>query len=367
MIPSPRTTASRALQVALDTNALYVTRAGIARYVRGLSRGLAQSATAGAIAVTPLAWPIENFSFRQPGRALRTAYRELCWGRWLAPRALRAMGADLLHSTSSLYIRHPRRVRHLVTLHDLSVSRHPERFRAWQVATWRRRLPILRNADHILCVSAFTANEAMALLELPAKKLTVVHNGCDWQEAAALPVEQAPATPVPSEFFLFVGSLEPGKNLRLLRDVYLQAANEGRHLPPLLIVGVRWAGVATEGAQPPGWHYLGWQPDETLVYLYRRAQALVFPSIYEGFGLPLVEAMTLGCPVICSAVASLPEVAGDAALMGPLEPKWYLHAMREVPARRADLVARGYARARRFTWTRCAEETIAVYRQSMQG
>jgi len=129
-------------------------------------------------------------------------------------------------------------------------------------------------------------------------------------------------------------------------------------------VGARWAGVPGEGTPPPDWHYLGRLPDEALVYLYRRARALVFPSIYEGFGLPVAEAMSLGCPVICSRVASLPEVGGEAVVYASLVADAYLAAMERVilePGLRECLTAAGLLQARRFTWERCASETRAVY------
>jgi len=344
---------------------VYVTQAGIARYVRGLKRGLEQ-ARPGDVEIFPVAWEVENFAYKQPLRAMKTIYRELIWGKLIAPRILRRNEADLLHSTSSLFIRCPGGVKHLVTLHDLSISRHPERFRSWQVRAWRRRLPVIVNADRVVTISRFTADEAMKLLGLPASRIDVVHNGCDWHDDQITFQEQEPADGVSDEFFLFVGSLEPGKNLSLLKEAYLLAQSRRQSLPPLIIVGSRWEGVATEGEQPQGWHYLGRQPDEVLLYLYRRARALLFPSIYEGFGLPIVEAMAQGCPVVCSPTSSLPEVAGDAAMIIPLSVPDYLQAMQELckrPDLRADLIVRGRTRAAHFTWKRCAEETAAVYRK----
>src|SRR5215475_13738832 len=140
-------------------------------------------------------------------------------------------------------------------------------------------------------------------------------------------------------------------------------------LPPLLIVGARWAGVGTEGSPPPGWQYLGRLPDAELVYLYRRALALVFPSKYEGFGLPVVEAMMLGCPVICSPVASLPEVGGNAALFTDLKPEDYLKAMRQVSREvslRNELIEKGLAQAANFSWNKCAREMLEVYRATLR-
>jgi alpha-1,3-rhamnosyl/mannosyltransferase len=355
------------IRVNIDTSALYVTQAGVARYIRGLLKGFKQIAAPG-IEIIPLAWEVGNFSYRQPQRALKTIYRELIWARFHAPRLLRKSNARLLHAPAGPLIRPPPGVREIVTLHDLAILRQPERFRRWHRTSFRRRLQNLHRADRIICISRFTADEAMALLNLPAAKLTVIHNGCDFHPDES-PSEIKPGFNVPDDFFLFVGSLEPGKNLALLKEAYALAEAEKRVLPPLLVVGARWEGVGNEGAPPRDWHYSGRQPDEALVYLYRRALALVFPSKYEGFGLPVAEAMALGCPVICSPVASLPEVGGDAAMFTDMTPAAYLQAMLRLSrdaGLRAELVEKGFAQAAKFSWKKCAGEVLDTYR-SLSG
>ncbi|HVR36794.1 MAG TPA: glycosyltransferase family 1 protein, partial [Methylomirabilota bacterium] len=308
-------------------------------------------------------WAIENFGYRQPQRWLKTAYRELVWAPVLAGRQLLRHRVDLYHSTGGPLFIPPVGIRYVATLHDLAGARHPERFRRWHRLTSGRRYARIQRAERVICISRFTADEAMALLGIPSSRIEVVHNGCDFSVNAERVPEAVPSFAVPAEFFLFVGSLEPGKNLALLKAAYELAEARGVTLPPLFIVGARWEGVAGEGKPPQGWHYLGRQPDEVLVYLYRRALALVFPSKYEGFGLPVVEAMAFGCPVICSRVASLPEVAGKAALFADLEPAAYLKAMREMcdVSRREEYRLQGLARAGEFTWEACARGTVAVY------
>ncbi len=357
-------------RVGLDANARYVSRAGIARYVDGLLAALPRALPPGA-AVFPVAWEHPNLGYKQPWRMLKTAYREFWWGKVVAPRRLRAGGADVYHATGAgHYVRVPAGVRQVATLHDLSVARHPERFRRWQLAMWQRRIAALHRADRVLCSSTFTADEAIALLGLSAAKMDVVPLGSDWHAATLKMVEQTPDFPVPAEFLLFVGTLEPGKNLALLRAVWDAASTTGQTLPPLLIVGARRAGVAHEGRPADNWHYLGWQPDAVLLHLYRRAQALVFPSKYEGFGLPVIEAMAVGCPVVCSPVSSLPEVAGDAALLTPLDAAAYLESLRALlrdPSLRAGLIERGRRNADRFTWAKCAAATAASYETALRN
>jgi alpha-1,3-rhamnosyl/mannosyltransferase len=352
------------MRVALETNVLYVTQAGIARYTRGLLKGLRQLALP-ELDLHEVAWPVENLSYRQPARMLKTFYREFIWSKLIAPGRIRRLGAELFHAPSVTMVIPPRPVRRVTTLHDLASLRHPERFRWWHRRSARRGFENARLADRLICISRFSADEAMTLLGLPASRIEVIYNGCDFHEEEGPVAEQAPGFAVPAEFFLFVGSLEPGKNLALLKAVYQLATAKGVALPPLLIMGARWAGVSTEGPPPSGWHYLGRQPDDVLVYLYRRALALVFPTKYEGFGLPLAEAMAVGCPTICSPVASLPEIGGDAAMFVEMTPEAYLKAMRAVAgdaALRQRMIQAGRQRARQFTWKRCAAAVVAVYR-----
>ncbi|MBI2498363.1 MAG: glycosyltransferase family 4 protein [Opitutae bacterium] len=342
------------MRVALDTNPLYVTRAGIARYVRELATGL--RALPNAPRVTEIGWPVENFGYAQPARALKTAWRELWWAPCVAPGLLRGSEVELVHHTAGPLLPFVRGLRHVVTLHDLALLRHPARFRPWQRASGARRLRRMVRADRVICVSRFTADEAMSLLGLPAGRIEVVHHGVTLAEKESLPAG------LPPEFYLFVGSLEPGKNLAFLKSLWLE---HGRDLAPLVVVGTRWPGVADEGGAPAGWVFLGHQPDEVLLALYRRARALLFPSLYEGFGLPLIEAMAAGCPVVCAPRASLPEVAGGAACLTELQTDRWRQALRDLSADPEDWRQRGLVRAREFSWERCARETFRVYQAAV--
>ena len=350
------------MKTALETNPLYTARAGVARYVRGLMGGLDRIGWP----YVPLAWEVPNFGYRQPVRALKTAYRELMWPRTVLPGRLRNAGVELIHFTNEILAEPAGFSMPVVaTLHDLAVVRHPERFRRWHRHAAGRRLRHLSQAWRVLCVSRFTADEAMQLLEIPASRLEVVHEGCDWVEAS--PAEAPYPGLIAEDYFLFVGSLEPGKNLRLLRYAYQRAEEAGVPLPPLVVVGVRWEGVGHEGDAPGDWQYCGYVSDEQLVFLMRRARALLYPSRYEGFGLPLLEAMAVGCPVLCGPVASLPEVGGDAVLYAALEPKSFLEGMLRLVREedlRMHLRSRGAERVRQFTWSECARRTTDLYREA---
>ncbi len=353
------------MNVAVDTNALYTTRAGVARYVRGLLGGLRRVGGREDWRFSEFAWPVENFAFRQPRRAWRTFYREFIWTGFPARAALRRAAGGLLHSTGTPLLHPPGGIRHVVTVHDIGFLRFPERFRGWHRRMALAGLERTRRAQRVLCISRHTADEMVRLAGFDPAMLEVVHNGCDFDESSLEETPQFSGLPV--DFFLFVGSLEPGKNLGLLRAMYEEAQARGRTLPDLVIAGARFHGLEGEGAPPRGWHYLGHIADPELVWLYRRARALLFPSKYEGFGLPVAEAMRLGCPVVCSPVSSLPEVAGDATLLATQDPQAYLDAVTRLldePGLREELTTRGLKQGRKFNWDRCAQETLEVYRQA---
>ena len=352
------------MRVSLDTNPLHTSRAGVARVVRGILGGMEQGGSPG-VEVVPVAWAVDNFGFEQPARAARTFYREGVWRFTSGPRLIQASGAKVHHSPNGWFIPPPRGVKHLGTINDIALVRHPERYRPWHRWSGRRRLFQAHRFDLVSTISEFTRQEVVELLGLDPARVVTALCGCDFATPATTPAPEAVAD-APSEFFLFVGSLEPGKNLALLRTVWLRARGAGKPLPPLVVVGARWAGVAAEGAPPEGWIFLGHIPDSKLVWLYQRALGLLFPSKYEGFGLPLAEAMALGCPALCSRVASLPEVGGEAVLYAPLEAEAWsvgVHRLAEEASLRAGLTALGLARAPLFTWKNYAAQMGALYRR----
>ena len=319
------------MKVGIDVSPLVQTRAGTARHVRGLLGALAGREV-----------EVERLAFGGAGRAATVA-RDTWWYYAGLPR--RARGLDVLHCTT---FRGPLRARvpFTVTLHDLALVRHPELFPRWHRWTGRAGIgPVARAADRVLAVSEFTKREAVELLGLGPERVTVVGNAVD-------PAFSPGASEAPGEYVLAVGTLEPRKNLSRVAEAAARAGVE------LRVAGARgWGGVET-----PGW--LGEVDDDRLVELYRGARALVFPSLYEGFGIPVLEAMACGTPVVTSRGGATEEVAGGAAvLVDPLDVESIAAGIAEAGARRDELGALGLARAAEFTWAGVADRVEAVWKE----
>jgi glycosyltransferase involved in cell wall biosynthesis len=242
----------------------------------------------------------------------------------------------------------------------------------------------LRAADAVICISQSTLSDARARYPMIGSKGHVIYPGVSArfrppQDRARLDASPAARAlrarlGLPERFLLYVGTIEPRKNLAILFEALKQA-----DLPDtkLVIAGkMGWlfretvARVHDLGLEETV-IFAGFVPDDDLPMLYSLAEAFVFPSLYEGFGLPVVEAMACGTPVLCTNVSSLPEVAGDAALMSaPGDVGAWAKALRRItedPELRADLSRRGPRQAARFTWRDTAEQTRAVYQDLWVG
>lgn len=249
----------------------------------------------------------------------------------------------------------------IVTVHDLAIYRHPEWFPPGQPLATRVVVPrSLRRAQALIAVSESTARDCVELFGVARSRITVVPHGV----AARFRPVPGRRLDLPEGYVLFVSTLEPRKNLPTLLDAW--AALEPR---PPLVVGGGWGWRHDEiearlASAPPGVTLLGPVDPDDLPALYAGAACLAHPAWYEGFGLPVLEAMACGTPVVCSDTSSLPEVGGDAVLYAPPGDRAaWTAALRRVlddPALAADLSARGRERAAAFTWGRAAEATWSV-------
>jgi glycosyltransferase involved in cell wall biosynthesis len=260
----------------------------------------------------------------------------------------------------------------VVTLHDLFFLKHPEmvegEVRRDYVALVRDHV---RRADGVICVSEYTASEARRLLDVPAEKIAVTPHGADPFYRETPPdsrVEEAlRRLRLPRGGILYLGSEEKRKNLVTLVMAYMTIARRRRHLPPLVLAGPgsNWAqGGSRIGPQIRATGYLE-KPDVRA--LMAASALLVLPSLEEGFGLPVIEAMAAGLPVVCSDGSALAEVAGEAAvLVNPRDASGLAHAVERVlddAAFAEDLRQKGLARSRLFDWNDTAARTLAFYRK----
>jgi glycosyltransferase involved in cell wall biosynthesis len=205
-------------------------------------------------------------------------------------------------------------------------------------------------ARRVIAVSDFTRGELLELLAVPEDRIRVIPNAVDDTFAAGGPAAEG-------DYVLAVGTLEPRKNLPRVVDAARRVGIE------LRIVGERgWGGVEVGG---DGVRWLGWVSDDELARLYRGARCVAYPSTYEGFGIPVLEAMACGAAVVTSRGGAMEEVAdGAAVLVDPLDPAEIASGIERAAAERDELGRRGVERARAFTWARVAEQTVEVYREA---
>jgi glycosyltransferase involved in cell wall biosynthesis len=327
------------LEVALDTSPLVLTRAGTSRYLRGLLDGLEHESGV----------RVHRHAFRARSRVAVPA-RDVGW--YLGALPIVSRGADVLHCPT---FRAPVRssVPMVVTFHDLAVLRHPEAFNAWSRTYSRAVLPqVARAADRLVAVSAFTAQELVDLLDVPEEKIRVISN------AVGEPFT-AEGEAAEGEYVLAVGTIEPRKNLSALVEGFRRAALNGCELR---IVGRRgWGHVATPAVEGVRW--LGEVSDRDLASLYRGARCTAYVSLYEGFGLPVLEAMACGSAVVSADLPPIREFAAGIITVDPRDPDSIASGLTEALRRRDELGRQGRAAAARLDWSRVARETVAVYRE----
>jgi glycosyltransferase involved in cell wall biosynthesis len=267
------------------------------------------------------------------------------------PLRRRLTGADVVHYPLTLRIPTVP-TRSVTTLLDLQHLDLPQLFsrreRAFRSVAWH---PSVHGADRVIVISAFVRDRAVQLLGLDPERLRVIHLGIDHDR-------YTPGGEPREPFLLYPARRWPHKNHERLFEAF---ALVRRDRPELRLV---LTGGGHSGAVPDRVEVRGLVSEEELVALYRRAAALVFPSLYEGFGQPALEAMACGCPVACSNAASLPEVVGDAArLFDPYDPRAIADAVLEVLGAPEAWAARGLEQAKRFSWDATARAHDDVYRE----
>ncbi len=296
------------------------------------------------------------------------------WEEFSLPRLAKQLGADVIHGPAFLVPLRPTRIPKVVTIHDLVAFSHPETI-PWKYAIYMRWLirNAIRTAQRVITVSESVKQDIVRKLGTDPECIVPIHHGVG-DRFHAQPREHVDAVRrrygLERPYLLFVGNLEPRKNLPALVKAFRRVREEIADPLDLVVAGqVAWKSgpllddLGTEDLR--GYiRLLGYVPSEELPALYSGAQAFVFPTLWEGFGLPVLEAMACGTPVIASHVASIQEVAGNAAvLVDPLEPASIAAGIREAldPARREEWIARGFACVARYSWRATAIQTLEVY------
>ncbi|MCL4371408.1 MAG: glycosyltransferase family 4 protein [Chloroflexi bacterium] len=293
------------------------------------------------------------------------------------PIELLRLPADVLHSPDFI----PpfrRRCRSVVTIHDLAFLRFPHLLTPDSGRYYGQVARAVQSADQVIAVSHATKRDLLELLSVDPEKVTVVHSGVSPECRPLEPEEiehRRRELGLPERFILFVGTLEPRKNLPTLLRAFARVWKA--HRVPLVVVGGKgWLNeelfrVREELGLGEEVKFVGSVAAQQLVYYYNCATCLVLPSLYEGFGHPVLEAMACGTPAIVSNVPSLTEIAGDAALsVGPEDAEELAAAMGRLLADgglRQRLIGLGLQRAAAFSWEQTARETLGVYHKAVQG
>jgi glycosyltransferase involved in cell wall biosynthesis len=372
------------MHVAINAHLLARTRtfrrAGVSNYVEALLTHLGEVDrhnsytvyTTRGLGAAALSLP-PNFRVRPSLLPTINPRVRIPWEQLLAPALLRLGGADVYHGVLNVMpLACP--VPSVVTIHDLSAFLFPQTFRRVNrtYTRWAIRVSC-RRAARIIAVSEFTKQEIVRWLRVPPERIAVTYDACDDRFVPPDPAELERfrrAKGLPERFVLFLGTLEPRKNIPLLLEAYAQIARSVD--APLIVAGSKgWLyepilARAEQLGLGEKLRFAGYVDQAEQHLWYAAATVFAFPSLYEGFGMPPLEAMACGTPVVTSSSSSLPEVVGDAGLMvSPEDPEELadgLHRVLTDGELRAELRARGLVQARRFSWRETAEQTREVYR-----
>jgi glycosyltransferase involved in cell wall biosynthesis len=311
----------------------------------------------------------------------KTMLNKTIWMQCILPFQLARLGLNVSHFTNSvapLFSSCPT----VVTIHDMTLWMFPKYHYGLRLLSMRPFVPLVaRRAAAIIAVSKSTKQDIVRILGVPAEKVHVIYEA---PSASFCPMDRERARrtlhnhwPVPERFVLYVGTIEPRKNLVRLLQAFAQLWHGGAVAHRLVIAGQRgwkeepvFQSIERLGLQDAV-VFLGYVPHEVLVALYNLATALVFPSLYEGFGLPVIEAMACGTPVVTSRNGSLDEVSGGAAeFIEPTSVESIATALRYVlndTNRQEELRQQGFAHASQYTWESTAKQTQNLYRQVIQN
>ena len=356
------------MKITIDATSALLRSAGIKNYTYHWIAHLRRQAAAGEeIAAYPFLQDFgqldhEASALSFPATAARIALLHAV--NWLGPAALDAVtsGSNVFHASNQVH-HAPRRARLTATVHDLTAFLMPElhtpgNVRADRIFSER----ILCRASGLIAVSENTRQDAIRVLKISPDRITTIYSGI------APEYFDAPASKRAKPYALFVGAIEPRKNLETLLDAWRELKPDLREAFDLVIAGpMGWAPESTRARIHAEATYLGYVPEADLPGLVAGAAVFVYPSLYEGFGFPVAQAMAAGAPVITSNTSCLPEITGDAAaLVDPRSAEEIaasLTRLLESEALRTNLSARGRERAQRYRWETCAAKSLEFFRR----
>lgn len=363
------------MKIALSVDALAPSLTGIGRYTWELVKGLQQHSA------------VDELGFYRHGRAVADPAIYLAengkapsyWPgqKWWQRRCYRQLvGSSFCHGTN--YFLPPEAETGVITVHDLSVFKYPETHPIERIREFEKLLPAsIEKARHIITDSAAVRSEVIEYFGVAPAKVSVVYLGREPKFKPAVPAQNWPFLAQnqlqPHSYSLCVSTLEPRKQIDQLLCSYQMLPLPLRQAFPLVLAGADgWLSadlmLQIDSAKAQGWlKHLGYVNELQLTELYQGASLFIYPSLYEGFGLPVVEAMSCALPVLISTSACLIEVAGDAAEIAVVnEPAAFASQIKQLllaPERRAAMAAASLQRAQKFSWAQCVQDTLSIYSQ----
>lgn len=376
------------MRIGISTSVMQRGRSGVGQYVLALVQALLNRAHTNEFTLFVLAEDIPLFAFVGDRmrivpvpESVRPAVRNIAWHQLTLPQLARDLHLDVLHVPSYRRMLWRRPCALVATIHDLAPFRLPGKYDWLRMLYGRVAVKQLAHRQHeIVAVSRETAADLQRFFQIPSSRVTVIPNGLDHHRfklegtkplSDRLPTRNGEQLP----FFLYVARLEhPAKNHARLIAAFERFKAASHSSWQLVLCGSDWHGadiihrLVRQSPYASDIHVKGFVPDDEVAQWYRAASALVYPSLFEGFGLPPLEAMACGCPVLASSIDAVSEVCGDAAiLVDPHSVEKIAEGLSQMvnnPALRDQLRQAGLARAREFNWDNTADAILNVYAQA---
>lgn len=367
------------MNIGVDARPLLPPLTGIGRYLYGFLETLQRKDRENRYFLfchRPLDFPLLNSRWRLVHGRRKGRLQSTAWIQTAVPGHARSLGLDLFWAPRHhLPLHLPRQTAAVVTIHDLVHRRYPGTMSSPNLILERLLMgPSLRRADRVLVPSHASRDEVIHFFPQTRRKIRVVSPG-----VPAFPSKSTRRDRLPKPYFLAVGTREPRKNLARVIAAFLKMETDGSPVHLAVAGGTGWKHHETDqwirGMRPADQgdrtvHLLGYVERSQLPELYREAIALVFPSVYEGFGLPILEAMSMGTPVITANCSAMPEVCGSAAIqVDPFSVSDIRDAMERLtkPENRKILSEKSRNRAKRFSWEQSTEGLLRIFREAVES